>query len=64
MNDHRASISTHYSNDEDRLYRFARRADPPWYPELGFHPDAIVMIVCLVLAVAALFGVWYTEGGL
>ena len=64
MNDHRASIGTHYSNDEDRLYRFARRADPRWYPERGIGADAIVMIVCLVLAIAALFGVWYTEGGL
>ena len=58
------TIGSHYSNDDDRHYRFSRKAEPPWYPERGLHPDGYVMIVCLVLAIAALFGVWWTEGGL
>ena len=58
-------IGSHSDNDRDNLYRFARRSEPQWYPEpAGWTPDAIVMIACLVLAIAALFGVWYTEGGL
>jgi len=58
------TISSHYSNERLSLYSFARKADPPWYPERGWGPDAIVMVCCLVLAVAALIGVWYAEGGL
>ena len=58
------TISSHYSNDDDRLYRFARRSEPQYYAPRGLHPDAIVMVCCLVLAVAALIGVWYAEGGL
>ena len=55
-------ISSHHSNDDKRLYEFPRRADPPWYPERGLHPDAYVMIICLVLAVTALAYVYFTEG--
>ena len=57
-------IGSHSDNDRDSLYRFARRADPPWYPERGLGADGIVMIVCLLLALAALAGVWITEGKL
>ena len=57
-------ISSHYSNDDDRHYRFARKAEPPWYPERGLHADGIVMIVCVLLALGMAFFVWYTEGGL
>ena len=54
-------IGSHVDNDRDSLYRFSRKAEPPWYPEqAGWTPDAIVMTVALVLALAALFGVWYT----
>jgi len=64
MNDYRSSIGTDSRFDDEKYWKFARRSDPQFYAPRGLHPDAIVMIVCLVLAVAALFGVWYTEGGL
>ena len=52
-------ISSHVDNDRDSLYRFARRADPPWYPERGIDPDQIVLIACAVILVgivAAIIG--------
>ena len=58
------TISSHYSNDDDRHYRFSRRAEPPWYPERGWGPDAVVMCIALFIAVLTLAGVWYVEGGL
>ena len=54
-------ISTHYSNDDDRLYRFARKAIPPFYPERGLGPDGIVAICCVLLAIATGIFVWATE---
>ena len=58
------TISSHYSNDRDNLYRFARRAEPPWYPERGIGADGVVMIACLLLTIAALAGVYFSGGGL
>jgi len=58
------NIGSHYSNDDKRLYEFSRKAEPPWYPEPRFGPDGIVMLICFILAIAALFSVWYTEGKL
>lgn len=58
------TISSHYSNDDDRHYHFARRAEPPWYPERGLHPDGIVMIITIIIALGTLAGVWWMEGGL
>ena len=51
------TISSHFSNDDDRHYRFARRADPPWYPESSkWTPDHLVFIVCLMVIVAIVLG--------
>ena len=56
-------IGSHVDNDRDSLYRFERRSIPQYYPEpAGWTPDAIVLVICLVLALAALAGVWYTGG--
>ena len=57
----KSSIGSHYSNDDDRHYRFARRSSPQWYPERRIDPDQIVLIVCAGIAVgiaAALIGGW------
>ena len=57
-------IGSHSDNDRDSLYRFARRAEPRWYPERGMQPDAWLMIVVLVLTLGALAAVYFTGGGL
>jgi len=53
-------ISSHHSNDDQRLYSFQRRSFPPYYPEpAGWTPDAIVVVFSLVCAVLALALSWY-----
>jgi hypothetical protein len=42
-------ISSHYANDDARHYIFARRADPPWYPEKKNY-DGVVLVVTVALA--------------
>ena len=64
MKDYKDRIGTHSMFDDDRHWRFARKAEPPWYPERGVPPDAVLMIVALFIAVLTLFGVWWSEGGL
>jgi len=44
-------ISSHYSNDDPRLYSYARRADPPWFPPRHFSPDAVVFVACIIAAI-------------
>jgi hypothetical protein len=41
-----------------------RRSDPPWKPGESFPTDYSVAIIVMVIAMLALFGVWWTEGGL
>jgi len=64
MKDYKNRIGTHSMFDDDRHWRFARKAEPPWYPERGMQPDAWLMIVVLVLTLGALAAVYFTGGGL
>jgi len=52
------SISSHYSNDDPRLYSYARRADPPWFPPQRFSPDTVVVVACIIAAVVGFSAVY------
>ena len=58
------TISSHHSNDNHSHYEFARRANPPWYPDTGISVDALVMIGTIIFAVGTALFLWWTEGGL
>jgi hypothetical protein len=58
------TISSHYSNDNHSHYEFARRADPPWYPDSRISVDAMVMIATCIFAFGTALFVWYMESGL
>jgi len=56
------TISSDARFDDERYWKFARRSDPQYYAPRGIGADGVVMIACLLLAIAALAGVWYTGG--
>lgn len=59
------TISSHYSNDDWRLWEFTRDSKLPMgYFDQRISPDSIVVLLTVVVAVLTVAGVWWTEGGL
>jgi len=57
---------TEYLNEYDpRHFWTERRGMPPWHPpRRGLDVDTVVFIIITIIAALAVFGVWWTEGGL
>lgn len=59
------TISSHSDNDRWSLYEFTRDSKLPYgYFDRHISPDAIVVLLTVVIAVLTLIGVAWTEGGL
>lgn len=58
MNDYKTRIGSHAQFDDDRYWRFARRADPPIYFDRGISADWLVVAATAVCLIVALIWGW------